>query len=68
MYGPVINLGIGFPAGQLAWTTVTNVGDLSGLAIGPKGSPQVAFSRIVEAGGPSRIWLASVAPGASASP
>jgi peptidoglycan-N-acetylglucosamine deacetylase len=62
LFGSVINLGIGFPAGQLAWSTVTNVGDLSGLAIGPGGKPEVAFSRVVESGGPSRIWLASVAP------
>jgi len=39
-------------------TTVTAVGDLSGLAIGPDGHLLVAFSRIAQPGGASRIWLA----------
>jgi peptidoglycan/xylan/chitin deacetylase (PgdA/CDA1 family) len=58
-YGQILNLGIRLPGGSLTWTTVTSVGDLSGLAIAPDGSPEVAFSRIAEPGGASRIWLAA---------
>ncbi len=61
-YGAALTLGIGPPAGPLTWTTVTSVGDLSGLTIAPGGSPQVAFSRIPQSGGPSRIWLEGIAP------
>jgi peptidoglycan/xylan/chitin deacetylase (PgdA/CDA1 family) len=57
-YGQAITVGIRSRAGSLTWTTVTAVGDLSGLAIGLDGSPLVAFSRIVQPGGASRIWLA----------
>ena len=56
-YGEAITLGIRSLAGSLAWTTVTSVGDLSGLAIAPDGSPRVAFSRIAQSGAVSRIWL-----------
>ena len=56
-YGQAITLGVRSFGGSLTWTTVTGVGDLSGLAIAPDGSPQVAFSRIDQAGGVSRIWL-----------
>ncbi len=68
LFESVINLGMGLPGGPLSWTTVTSAGDLSGLAIGPDGSPKVAFSRIAQSGGPSRIWLGSVAPAASPPP
>jgi peptidoglycan/xylan/chitin deacetylase (PgdA/CDA1 family) len=61
-FGAALTLGIGPAAGPLTWTTVTSVGDLSGLAIAPGGSPQVAFSRVPRSGGPSRIWLAAVVP------
>jgi peptidoglycan/xylan/chitin deacetylase (PgdA/CDA1 family) len=57
-YGEAITLGIRSGGGSLAWTTVTAVGDLSGLAIGPDGNPLVAFSRIAQPGGASRIWVA----------
>ena len=59
-FGSAITVGIRPPGGSLTWQTVTKVGDLSGLAIGPDGSPQVAFSRVPRSGGPSRIWLESV--------
>ena len=58
-YGEAVTLGVRPVGGLLAWTTVTAVGDLSGLAIGPDGSPLVAFSRIALSGGASRIWLAN---------
>jgi peptidoglycan/xylan/chitin deacetylase (PgdA/CDA1 family) len=61
-FGGVISLGIGPPGGPFTWSVVTNAGDLSGLAIGPDGSPRVAFSRIARAAGPSRIWLSSAPP------
>ena len=61
-FGAALTLGIGPPAGPLTWTTVTSAGDLSGLTIAPGGSPQLAFSRVPRAGGPSRIWLEGVAP------
>jgi hypothetical protein len=57
-YGEAITLGIRSGGGSLTWTTITAVGDLSGLAVGLDGSPLVAFSRIVQPGGASRIWLA----------
>jgi hypothetical protein len=57
-FGQAITLGTRSLEGSLTWTTVTSVGDLSGLTIAPDGSPQVAFSRIAQAGGISRIWLA----------
>jgi peptidoglycan/xylan/chitin deacetylase (PgdA/CDA1 family) len=57
-YGPAVTLGIRSPDGSLTWTTVTGVGDLSGLAIAADGNPHVAFSRIPQSGGASRIWLA----------
>ena len=57
-FGEAITLGIRSPGGSLTWTTVTAVGDLSGLAIGRDGSPLVAFSRVAQAGGTSRMWLA----------
>jgi hypothetical protein len=57
-YGQAITLGIRSRGGSLTWTTVTAVGDLSGLAIARDGSPLVAFSRIAQPGGASRIWLA----------
>ena len=57
-YGEALTLGIRPAGGSLAWTTVTAVGDLSGLAIGPDGRPLVVFSRIAQPGGASRIWLA----------
>jgi hypothetical protein len=57
-YGEAITLGIRSRGGSLAWTTVTAVGDLSGLAIGPDGNPLVVFSRIAQPGGASRIWVA----------
>ena len=57
-FGEAITLGIRSPGGSLTWTTVTAVGDLSGLAIGRDGSPLVAFSRVAQPGGTSRIWLA----------
>ena len=68
LFGSVINLGIGLPGGPLNWNLVTDVGDLSGLAITPGGKPEVAFSRIVQVGGPSRIWLGSVAEPSSSPP
>jgi peptidoglycan-N-acetylglucosamine deacetylase len=43
---------------SLAWGTITAAGDLSGLAISPVAGITVAFTRIAEAGGPSRIWIA----------
>ena len=67
-YGPTISLGVRSLAGSLNWTTATNVGDLSGLAIAPDGSPQVAFSRIAAPGGPSRIWLAGNQAATSSGP
>lgn len=57
-YGEAITLGIRSRGGSLTGTTVTAVGDLSGLAIARDGSPLVAFSRIAQPGGASRIWLA----------
>ncbi len=57
-YGDAITLGTRSSGGSLTWTTVTRVGDLSGLAIGPDGRPRVAFSRTPAPGGPSRTWLA----------
>ena len=57
-FGPAISLGTRSLGGSLTWQTVTTVGDLSGLAIAPDGSPKVAFSRIPAAGKPCRIWLA----------
>lgn len=57
-FGEAVTLGIRGGGGSLAWSTVTGVGDLSGLAIGPDGDPLVAFSRIAGPGGTSRIWLA----------
>jgi len=57
-YGQAVTLGIRSGGGSLTWTAVTAVGDLSGLAIGPDGHPLVAFSRIAQPGGASRIWLA----------
>jgi hypothetical protein len=44
--------------GSLAWGTITAAGDLSGLAISPVAGTNVAFSRIAETGGSSRIWIA----------
>ncbi|HEY7828156.1 MAG TPA: hypothetical protein VIB99_07970, partial [Candidatus Limnocylindrales bacterium] len=58
LFGGTIGLGVGPPAGPFTWSVVTSAGDLSGLAIGPGGSPRVAFSRIAQVDGPSRIWLA----------
>ena len=57
-FGEAITLGIRSPGGSLTWTTVTTVGDLSGLAIARDGRPLVAFSRVAQPGGTSRIWLA----------
>jgi peptidoglycan/xylan/chitin deacetylase (PgdA/CDA1 family) len=57
-YGEAVSLGIRPGPGSLTWTTVTTVGDLSGLAIAPDGNVVVAFSRIAQPGGASRIWLA----------
>ena len=57
LFGGVIKLGIGQPAGPFTWNVVTNAGDLSGLAIAPDGSPRVAFSGIARPAGPSRIYL-----------
>ena len=57
-FGQAITLGIRSRGGSLAWTTVTAVGDLSGLAISTYGSPVVTFSRVAAPGGTSRIWLA----------
>ena len=57
-YGEAVTLGIRPAGGSLTWTTVTAVGDLSGLAIGPDGRPLVAFGRITKPGAVSRIWLA----------
>ncbi len=57
MFGGTISLGTGAPGSSLTWTTVTSAGDLSGLAIAPNGSPEVAFSRVAQPGEPSRIWL-----------
>ena len=61
-YAPTVMLGIRSLAGSLAWSTVTSVGDLSGLALAPDGTPTVAFSRVPAPGGPSRIWLATPKP------
>ncbi|HEY4945787.1 MAG TPA: hypothetical protein VIH94_06520, partial [Candidatus Limnocylindrales bacterium] len=61
-YGEAVTLGIRPAGGSLAWTAVTAVGDLSGLAIGADGSPLVAFSRIAQPGGASRTWLARSPP------
>ncbi len=61
-YGEAVTLGIRPGGRSLTWTTVTAVGDLSGLAIGPDGNPLVAFSRIAQPGGASRIWLAHSPP------
>ncbi len=61
-YGEAVTLGTRPGGGSLTWTTVTAVGDLSGLAIGPDGSPLVAFSRIARPGGASRIWIARSPP------
>ncbi len=61
-YGQAVTLGIRPGGGSLTWTSVTAVGDLSGLAIGPDGSPLVAFSRIAQPSGVSRIWLAHTPP------
>ncbi len=61
-YGPTVMLGVRSVAGSLSWSTVTTVGDLSGLALGPDGAPIVAFSRVPTPDGPSRIWLAGVKP------
>ena len=57
-YGSAVTLGVRSPAGSMAWSTVTTVGDLTGLALAPDGSPIVAFSRVAASGGPSRVWLA----------
>jgi hypothetical protein len=61
-YGEALTLGIRPAGGTLTWTTVTAVGDLSGLAIGPDGGRLVAFSRIAQSGGASRTWLARSPP------
>jgi peptidoglycan/xylan/chitin deacetylase (PgdA/CDA1 family) len=57
-YGAAVSLGVRGPSGSMTWSTVTSVGDLSGLALAPDGSPIVAFSRVAAPGGPSRVWLA----------
>jgi len=61
-YGQAVTLGIRSATGSLTWTPVTAAGDLSGLTIAPDGSPRVAFSRVAQPGGVSRIWLAAPPP------
>ena len=58
-YSGAVMLGIRPPGGAITWSTVTQAGDLSGLAIAPGDDLLVAFSRTSGPGGPSRIWLAS---------
>jgi peptidoglycan/xylan/chitin deacetylase (PgdA/CDA1 family) len=58
-YGSSVAVGVRPPAGAMTWSTITPVGDLSGLALAPDGSPVVAFTRVAASGGPSHVWLAS---------
>jgi peptidoglycan/xylan/chitin deacetylase (PgdA/CDA1 family) len=57
-FGGGIDVGERSSEVSLAWGTITAAGDLSGLAISPVAGINVAFTRIAEAGGPSRIWIA----------
>jgi peptidoglycan-N-acetylglucosamine deacetylase len=57
-YGSAITFGVRQLTGSITWSAVTSVGDLSGLALGPDGSPVVAFSRVASSNGPSQVWLA----------
>ena len=61
-YGQAVTLGMRSGGGPLTWTTVAAAGDLSGIAIGLDGRPLVAYSRIAEPDGASRLWLARPPP------
>jgi peptidoglycan/xylan/chitin deacetylase (PgdA/CDA1 family) len=63
-YSGALMLGIRPPGGPISWSTVTQAGDLSGLAIAPGGDPLVAFSRTAAQSGTSRLWLAGRTTGA----